>query len=461
MKNCLLWLLVMLLFFPVVTAAEPLLEEIRQALRQNLPNPLDEVELESLSADNLQDDLKSLDPYARYFATDEFSNDTALSGPYTGIGAEIFSRDGKIFVSPYQEGPLAGSGVTERSMLLEINGSKVAGDDLQRTADMLLGPPGSRVALKLRPLSGEDMVDVQMKREVVRPLQVEILQPGEQAVLRIREFAAGRTRPSLKVSIDYLSAGNSLIFIDLREATGGDLFEALDCAALFIEPGKSLGGLWRKSSGQTLVTSPTGEKLSGRIIVFLGPDTASAAEAFASALKFHDKALLIGKPSYGKCSTQTRISLSDGSALQLTNGRVLAPEGNACSPEGLQPDISIADSRIYDTEFLVREGMAALSIQDVPLDSRQQYTLQKLSDEDRLTVRALRAWDRLPASYVNLVLNLVQHDMDLLGADLGQVQFWANKAKNSEDPNLARHAKELESLAEYMNSHRWAETNKD
>lgn len=461
MNRYLPWLLVLLLFSPVALVAEPLLEEIRQALRQNLPDSPNEADLESLSADNLQEDLESLDPYARYFAEGKSVNQTALESPYTGIGAEIFSRDGEILISPYQQGPLAAEGITERSVLLEINGTKVTGEDFQKAAAMLQGSWGSRVALKLRPLSGEDMVDVRVERESVRPLHVELLQPEDQAVLRIREFAAGRTRASLRVSIDYLGAGSSPVFIDLREATGGDLFEALDCAALFIEPGKSLGGLWTKSSGQTLVSSPPGEKLSGQTVVFLGPDTASAAEVFAAALQFHGKALLAGEPSYGKCSIQTRISLSDGSVLQLTNGRVLGPEGTSCSPEGLQPDISVAGSRLYDTDFLVREGLAALTTQETPSESRQQYTLQQLADEGRLTVRALRAWDRLPAGYVNLVLDLVQHDMDLLEGDLGQVRAWADIARDSNDPGLARHAKDLESLAEYMRSHGWAESVRD
>ncbi|EFI35535.1 peptidase S41 [Desulfonatronospira thiodismutans ASO3-1] len=455
MKKHLPWLFLLLFFFPADLAAKPLLEEIRQVLRQHLPDPPDEALLQSLSKDTLQDDLQSLDAYARYFAKGESVHQTALEAQYTGIGAEIFSRDEEILVSPYQDGPLARAGVTERSVLLEVNGIRVAGEELEKAAAMLQGPPGKMVDLKLRPLSGEDMVELRVKREAVRPLHVELLQPQDQAVLRIRDFAAGRTRASLRVSIDYLGAGSSPVFIDLRESTGGDLFEALDCAALFIEPGKSLGGLWTKKSGKTLVNSPPGEKLSGRIVVFTGPDTASAAEAFAAALKFHGKALLAGEPSYGKCSTQTRISLSDGSVLQMTNGYVLGPEETPCSPEGLQPDIKVAGSRLYDTAYLVREGLAALEAQDALPETRQQYTLQQLAEEDLLTVRALRAWDRLPSGYVSLVLNLVEHDMDLLGANQVQVRIWSDKARNSDDPDLARHAGELESLAEYMEKSSW------
>ncbi|RQD72796.1 S41 family peptidase, partial [Desulfonatronospira sp. MSAO_Bac3] len=324
-----------------------------------------------------------------------------------------------------------------------------------KAAAMLQGPPGKMVDLKLRPLSGEDMVELRVKREAVRPLHVELLQPQDQAVLRIRDFAAGRTRASLRVTIDYLGAGRRPVFVDLRDASGGDLFEALDCAALFIEAGRSLGGLETRGSGRTLINSPPGEKLSRKIVVFTGPNTASAAEAFVSALKFHGTAIQIGQSTYGKCSTQTRIALSDGSVLQLTNGRVLGPEGVSCSPEGLEPDISVAGSRLYDTAYLVRKALTLLSTQDALPETRQEYTLQQVADEGRLTVRALRAWDRLPSGHVNLVLDLVEHDMDLLGANQDQVQAWADTARDSDDPNLARHARELESLAEYMKSSSW------
>ena len=415
----------------------------------------DHESLMRLSKENLQQDLEALDPYAKYFSKDELENQMDDPDHWTGIGAEMFSRDGKILVSPYQDGPLGRAGVTERSILGEINGTKVTGGDLQNIADMLRGPSGSMVTLKLRPLSGEDMVEVRVRREAVRPLHVELLQPQDQAVLRIREFAAGRTRPSLRVTIDYLGAGRRPVFVDLRDASGGDLFEALDCAALFIEAGRSLGGLETRESGRTLINSPPGEKLSREIVVFTGPDTASAAEAFVSALKFHGTAIQVGQSTYGKCSTQTRITLSDGSVLQLTNGRVLGPEGVSCSPEGLEPDISVAGSRLYDTAYLVRKALTLLSTQDAPPETRQEYTLQQVADEGRLTVRALRAWDRLSDGYAALVLDLLQYDLDLLRADAAQVQTWAEMAEKSEDPGFARHAQDLNSLGEYMERNLW------
>jgi carboxyl-terminal processing protease len=178
-------------------------------------------------------------------------------------------------------------------------------------------------------------------------------------VLRIRDFIAGQTRSALKASIDFIDLQESPLVIDLRESGGGDLFEALDCAGLFVSQGKSLGGLITRESGKSMVFSPPGDKVSMPVVLLVGPDTASAAEVFAAALHSNDRAILVGRPTFGKCLTQTEVTLSDGSVLRITNGRILLPEGIKCSAEGLVPDVHIPEYRLYNDAFLLDQGCTA------------------------------------------------------------------------------------------------------
>jgi len=130
-----------------------------------------------------------------------------------------------------------------------------------------------------------------------------------------------------------------------------------------------------------MVNSPGEKKFAGPVVLLVGPDTASAAEVFAAALGHHRRALLVGRPTFGKCSTQTRIKLSDGSVLQFTNGLILGPEGSNCSPAGVQPHITVPEKRLFDTAWLVRRGLKGLAENALTGMPGLQYSLERLATE--------------------------------------------------------------------------------
>ncbi len=454
MHRCLPWLLGIVFFLPAVLAAAPPLEEIRGILRTHLPEPAEESSLAALGPDNLEQGLKDIDPYARYFTREELQGLAPGSNQWVGIGGELFSRQDQLIISPYQEGSLARAGVSQRVVLLEVNCTRAEDLSLEEAASMLLGAPGSKVRVRLHDFPRGEEFEKTLVRRSFRPLQVEMLQPGDRAVLRVRNFETGRTRSALKAGIEFIGAGQEPVFIDLREAGGGDLYEALDCASMFLPPGASLGGMQRRDA-RVMVNSPGEKKFVGPVVLLVGPDTASAAEVFAAALGHHGRAILVGSTTFGKCTTQTRTSLSDGSALQFTNALILAPEGEKCSPGGLKPHVLVPGEKLFDTAWLVSRGLDELAKEASPGEIRDEYSLERLAGEGRLTVRAMRAWDRLPVQYVRLVLDLLELDLDLLSADAQQVRKWADRAADSNDPNLSRHARDLEALAGYMDSNEW------
>ncbi len=332
------------------------LDEIREILRSRLYPPPEEVELQALTPENLGQELEKLDPHARYFPAEQAAERNAQKASWAGIGAQLFEGNGQVLLSPFSRGPMAQAGVSERAELLEVNGHSVQDRDLHEIAAILYGEPESMVLLRIRPLSQTKAQTVGVVRSSFRPLDVELIHASGQEVLRIRHFMAGQTRSALKASIDFMHRHHSPLIIDLRESGGGDLHEALDCAAMFLPQGMSLGGLERRDPGRTLVTSPSGKKVALPVVLLVGPDTASAAEVFAAALQHHGRAVLIGRHTYGKCTTQTEVTLSEGSVLRFTNGRILDPEGRGCSAGGLEPDVVVSKSRLYDLEYIVAQA---------------------------------------------------------------------------------------------------------
>jgi carboxyl-terminal processing protease len=106
--------------------------------------------------------------------------------------------------------------------------------------------------------------------------------------------------------------------------------------------------------------SPPGTKLRpSSLVLWVGPGTASAAEIFAGILQQHGLAHLVGTRTFGKCSTQTDVALSDGSVLRLTNREVLLPDGAGCSGTGLSPNVAVdGNALLDDARLLVASGAA-------------------------------------------------------------------------------------------------------
>jgi len=351
------WMLAVLMALPVPAGAQSAsLEEIRRILLNEALVPPNHAELEKLDEAGLPAFLERFDPYARYFPAREYQSPKTGREAWIGIGAELIARGEEIFLSVYRGGAADKAGVPDRSRLLEVDGRGVAGLGAQAVASLLKGEEDTVVRLALvRPGGGR--FDVRVVREAFKPLDVEPVPPGDRQVLRLREFVGGMTRPALQATIDFLArkgAGrDGVLIIDLRDAGGGDLYEAFDMAGMFLPAGTLLGTIQDRGEMAREVRAPSGEKYSMPLALIVGPDTASSAEIFAGALHQQGRATLVGQRTYGKCSSQTDARLSDGSVLRYTNRDVLLPDGSSCSGEGLTPDREVSGAEFMDLVTLV------------------------------------------------------------------------------------------------------------
>lgn len=344
-----------LLTVPPGAQAAPL-EEIRRILLNDALVPPAQADLEKLDEAGLSAFLERFDPYAWYFSAGEYQSPASGREAWIGIGAGLVVRDGDIYLSVYRGGAADKAGVPDRSRLLEVDGRSVAGLDVQSVASLFKGEEGAAVRLALVRPGGEAFA-ARIAREAFKPLDVEPVPPGNRQVLRIREFVAGMTRPALQATIEFPTrkgaAREALLIIDLRDATGGDLYEAFDMAGMFLPPGTLLGSIQGRGDEVRQIRASSGEKYVMPLALIVGPDTASSAEVFAGALHRQGRAILVGQRTYGKCSSQTDVRLSDGSVLRYTNRDVLLPDGKSCSGTGLVPDREVSDAEALDLATLV------------------------------------------------------------------------------------------------------------
>jgi hypothetical protein len=135
---------------------------------------------------------------------------------------------------------------------------------------------------------------------------------------------------------------NALI-LDLRATgTASDLALAAEFAKRFCPRGKMIFTL-RKPAGRQdrAFNSDRDPAFRGLVMVLADSETAGAAEAIAAALRFHDKALIIGQPTAGRASEYSDLPLPNGKILRLAVAEMISPEGRSLFTDGVKPDLPV------------------------------------------------------------------------------------------------------------------------
>src|SRR5881394_598527 len=76
-------------------------------------------------------------------------------------------------------------------------------------------------------------------------------------------------------------------------------------------------------------------------MVLADGDTSGAAEALAAALRFYDKALVIGQPTGGRAAEYSDLALPGGKILRVAVAEMVSPENRSLFPEGVKPDLPV------------------------------------------------------------------------------------------------------------------------
>jgi C-terminal processing protease CtpA/Prc len=133
------------------------------------------------------------------------------------------------------------------------------------------------------------------------------------------------------------------LVVDLRASqTTNDFAMAAEFAKRFCPKGKTLFTLRRPAASQDRVfSSDRDPTFQGLVMVLADGDTGGAAEALAAALRFYDKALVIGQPTAGRAVEYSDLSLPGGKILRVAVAEIISPEGHSLFPDGVKPDLPV------------------------------------------------------------------------------------------------------------------------
>lgn len=328
---------------------------------------VDSVSTDALGQHAIEGMLERLDPHSSYVAAEEVKMSNAqLEEDFDGIGVEfILIHDTIQVVAPIAGGPSEKAGVHAGDRIVKVNGETVAGVHISNSNvfNKLRGPRGSTVELVLaRPgASGPVSVNLQRDRIPTRSVEVALMTDTKTGYIRISRFTGGTDREFRDALRDLKKRKMERLVLDLRDNPGGYLDKAIKVADEFLENGRTITYTEGKASRYNVRYKATKNGMfeTGPLTVLIDEGSASAAEILAGALQDNDRAVIVGRRSFGKGLVQMPISLSDGSELKLTISRYHTPSGRC-----IQKAYDNKDLARYDEDLDERFNRGELFYED-------------------------------------------------------------------------------------------------
>ncbi|MGI9201075.1 MAG: S41 family peptidase [Woeseiaceae bacterium] len=323
-----------------------LIAEVMKRVKSDYVESIDDSELLESAIRGMVSDL---DPHSQYLDADEYRDiRISTTGSYTGIGIEVTEVDGEIqVITPIAGSPAARSGIRSGDQIIAVDGIMVDTENLQDTIGQMRGRRGSRITVTV--LRGDEAIDHMMRREVIRVASVhyETLDPSY-GYVRLSQFSESTAR-DLSAAITEMQdeQGGMLdgLVLDLRNNPGGVLDSAVDVSDLFLNSGVIVSAEGRTDESRFERSAHRGDVLDGAdIVVLVNKGSASASEIVAGALQDHNRAAVLGTPTFGKGLVQTVMPLSMGRAIKLTTSRYFTPSGDSIHEVGITPDILVDDT---------------------------------------------------------------------------------------------------------------------
>ena len=292
----------------------------------------DTVNDEKIVEDAIHKALEDLDPHSSYVAAkDVKSTNESLVGNFEGIGITFqVLKDTIMVLEVIPSGPSEKVGLQAGDKIIKVNDTTVAG--IKITTDgvikKLRGPKGTKVKVSMLRKSERDLIDFTITRDKIPIFSITasyIAAPGT-GYIRLERFSA-TTMQEFNQAVDKLrSQGMKNLIMDLQGNVGGYLYTAVDLCNQFLGDNELIvytQGL--HSNYQPYFSNSHGTFKEGKVVLMIDEGSASAAEILSGCLQDNDRALLVGRRTFGKGLVQKPFTLSDGSEVKLTTAHYFTP----------------------------------------------------------------------------------------------------------------------------------------
>lgn len=339
---------------------------------------VDTVDDNKLVEDAIKGMLEQLDPHSSYSTAEETRElNEPLEGNFSGIGIQFnMNKDTLYVIQVIAGGPAERVGMRAGDRIITVNDTTIAGVKMKNTDIMkrLRGPEGTKVDVGVLRKGSKEPIAFRITRAQIPIYSIDAsyMVDGKTGYIRVSRFAA-TTHDEFVEALDKLrEEGMTQLILDLQGNGGGYLMSAVDMANEFLNDGQLIVYTeGDKAPRSEAIAEGTGTFNQGKVVILVDESSASSSEILTGALQDWDRAVVIGRRTFGKGLVQRPIPFSDGSMIRLTVARYHTPAGR-CIQKPYDKGNEAYARDIY-TRYLNGELMHADSIHFA--DSLQYSTL--------------------------------------------------------------------------------------
>ena len=310
-----------------------LFESVFRRVENDYVDPVEDSALYRKSVDGLLYELR--DPYTTFLPPDRFArlNETT-SGNYAGLGVELDLRDGwLIVVAPLPGGPAERAGLQPGDRIIEIGGKSTKGWTNEEASKAVRGNAGSLVTLKIERPGISAPMELRLQRTTIHQSAVRrtaLLGDGV-GYIDLKAFSDSTAKELSGAITNLLGRGMKTLVLDMRTNPGGLLTQGVRVSDLFLNPGQRIVSMRGRVPDANRDYADTAAQRWPNLplMVLVDGRSPSAAEIVAGALQDHDRAVIVGTPTYGKGSAQTVVSFGSEGGLKITTARWFTPAGRS------------------------------------------------------------------------------------------------------------------------------------
>ena len=306
-------------------------EKLASALYFIQTHYVDTIDMDKAIDAMLEGLVGQLDPHSSYIPSDKVqSANENLEGSFEGVGIEyVMLFDTLTVQAVIVGGPSEAVGIRPGDKVVSVDGETVAGvglsaDDLRKR---LRGPKGSLVGVTV--LREGELQDYVIRRDTIPIESIDAAYQPEPDIVYIKlsRFAMNTSEEFINALREVAPARPKGMIIDLRGNGGGYMHVAVFLANLFLEEGQLIVRTEGNGVDRSDVAKGPGLYREGPLVVLVDESSASASEILSGALQDWDRAVIVGRKTFGKGLVQQQFTLPDRSEMRLTVARYHTPCG--------------------------------------------------------------------------------------------------------------------------------------
>ncbi len=307
--------------------------------------------------------LEGLDPHSTLFTPDQLKEfQVETSGEFGGLGIQITkTKDGRLMIiAPIEDTPAYRAGIKPGDVIVKINDKKVTPDmTLSEAVKLMRGKPGTKITIWIWRKGWPEPKPFTLTRAVIKIKSVKFrILPGDIGYIRFTMFQRNSVE-EFKRALESLKKDKKLIgiIVDVRNNPGGLLDSAVAISDYFLPRGKLIvytkGRIPQSIKKYVSLNDPV-IPTDIPVVMLVNGGTASAAEILTGALRYNNRAVVVGEKTFGKGSVQTLYPLDMGYAVKITTAKYYMPNHQCIDGKGIKPDIEVKLSK-EDVEKLKKE----------------------------------------------------------------------------------------------------------